>query len=172
MKSRWSKVSIQTARAGRRPAAYDQIAPLEFPAVMPSRRLVLWLFAALVFGALTGCYPGYRMDVEQGNIVSPEQRVQLQLGMDRREARFVLGSPLVKDPFHADRWDYVYSLRDGATGTLDQQRLSLFFEDDLLIDIRHNPGGITTEKANSKSRKKVTGGNLLQRLWNRFRATD
>ena len=140
--------------------------------MMSSRRLVLWLFAALVFGALTGCYPGYRMDVEQGNVVTPEQRAQLQLGMGRREARFVLGSPLVKDPFHADRWDYVYSLRDGATGTVDQQRLSLFFKDDLLVDIRHDPGGITTEKVNSKAPDEAAGGGLLQRLWNWFRATD
>ena len=140
--------------------------------MMSSRRLVLWLFATLVFGALTGCYPGYRMDVEQGNVVTPEQRARLQLGMGRREARFVLGSPLVKDPFHADRWDYVYSLRDGATGTVDQQRLSLFFKDDLLVDIRHDPGDITTEKVNSKARNEAAGGGLLQRLWNRFRATN
>ena len=140
--------------------------------MMPSHRLFLWLFTALVFGALAGCYPGYRMDVEQGNVVTPEQRAQLQLGMGRREARFVLGSPLVKDPFHTDRWDYVYSLRDGATGTVDQQRLSLFFKDDLLIDIYHDPGGITTEKVNSKTPDEAADGGLLQRLWNRFRATD
>ena len=94
--------------------------------MMPSHRLFLWLFTALVFGALAGCYTGYRMDVEQGNVVTLEQRAQLQLGMGRQEVQFVLGSSLVKDPFHADRWDYVYSLRDGATGTVDQQRLSLF----------------------------------------------
>lgn len=140
--------------------------------MMSSRRLVLWFFATLVFGALTGCYPGYRMDVEQGNVVTPEQRARLQLGMGRREARFVLGSPLVKDPFHADRWDYVYSLRDGGTGTVDQQRLSLSFKDNLLVDIRHDPGGITTEKVNSKAPDEAAGGGLLQRLWNRFRATN
>ena len=140
--------------------------------MMFRRRLVLWLFTALVFGALTGCYTGYRMDIEQGNVVTLEQREQLQPGMDRREARFILGSPLVKDPFHADRWDYVYSLRNGATGTVDQQRLSLFFEDDMLVDIRHNPSGITTEKLNSKAPEKATGDGLLQRLWSWFRATD
>ena len=139
---------------------------------MSNLHLVLWLFATLVLGALTGCYPGYRMDVEQGNVVTLQQREQLQLGMGRREARFVLGSPLVKDPFHADRWDYVYSLRDGARGTVNQQHLSLFFEDDLLVDIHHDPGGITTEKMNSKAPNKAASVGLLQRLWNRFRATD
>ena len=132
--------------------------------MMSSHRLVLWLFAALAFGALTGCYPGYRMDVEQGNVVTPEQRAQLQLGMGRREARFVLGSPLVKDPFHAGRWDYVYSLRDGATGTVDRQRLSLFFKDDMLVDIRHDPRSITTEKVNSKASDEAASDGLLQRL--------
>ena len=140
--------------------------------MMPSHRLFLWLFTALVFGALAGCYPGYRMDVEQGNVVTPEQRAQLQLGMDRRETRFLLGSPLVKDPFHANRWDYVYTLRDGATDIVDQERLSLFFENDLLIDIRHESNGMTTEKMNSKAPEEAADGGLLQRLWNRFRATD
>ena len=140
--------------------------------MMSSRRLALWLFTALVVGALTGCYPGYRMDIEQGNVVTLEQREQLQLGMGRREARFILGSPLVKDPFHADRWDYVYSLRNGATGVVDQQRLSLFFENDLLIDIRHESNGITTEKVNSKAPEETADGGLLQRLWSRFRAAD
>ena len=140
--------------------------------MMSSRCLALWLFTALVGGALTGCYPGYRMDIEQGNVVTLEQREQLQLGMGRREARFILGSPLVKDPFHANRWDYVYSLRDGTTGTVNQQRLSLFFENDLLVDIRHNPGDVTTKKVNSKAPEETAGGGLLQRLWSRFRVTD
>ena len=119
--------------------------------MMSRHHFILWLFTALIFCALTGCYLGYRMDVEQGNVVTLEQREQLQLGMGRREARFVLGSPLVRDPFHADRWDYVYSLRDGATGTVDQKRLSLFFEDDSLVDIHYDPDGITTEKVNSNA---------------------
>jgi len=140
--------------------------------MMSNRWLVLWLCAALVFGALTGCYPGYRMDVEQGNVITLEQKEQLQLGMSRRETRFILGSPLVKDPFHANRWDYVYSLLDGDTGTIDQNRLSLFFEDDLLIDIRHDPGDITTRKVNSEAPEETAGDSLFQRLWNRFRAID
>ena len=140
--------------------------------MMSNRGMLFWLFAALGFSALTGCYSGYRMDIEQGNVVTSEEIAQLQLGMNRREARFVLGTPLVKDPFHANRWDYVYSLRDGSTGSFDQQRLSLFFEGDFLTDIRHNPDEITTEKVSSKTSEEVNGGGLLQRLWNRVRATD
>ena len=140
--------------------------------MMSIRRWIIRLFAVFVFAALAGCYPGYRMDVEQGNVVTPEQRAQLQLGMDQRETQFILGSPLVKDPFHANRWDYVYTLRNGATGIVAQERLSLFFENDLLIDIRHESNGMTTDKMNSKAPEKAAEGGLLQRLWNRFRATD
>jgi outer membrane protein assembly factor BamE len=144
---------------------------IEFPVMMSCRYMLLLLLAALVFGALTGCYPGYRMDIEQGNVITTKQRAQLQLGMSRRETRFVLGSPLVKDPFHADRWDYVYSLRDGATGTFDQQRLSLFFEDNLLVDIRHNPSTITSKNIDSTAPEETGGGGLLQSLWTRLRVT-
>ena len=140
--------------------------------MMPRHRLFLSLFTALLFSALTGCYPGYRMDIEQGNVVTPEERAQLQLGMGRRETRSILGSPLVKDPFHANRWDYVYSLRDGATGKVSQQRLSLFFENDLLIDIRHESNAISAEKVNSKAPEEVADGGILQRLWNQFRTAD
>ena len=58
------------------------------------------------------------------------------------------------------------------TGIVDQERLSLFFENDLLIDIRHESNGITTEKMNSKAPEETADGGLLQRMWNRFRATD
>ena len=139
--------------------------------MISSRRFASLLLAALAFSVLTGCFPVYRLDVEQGNIVTLEQRAQLRLGMSRREARFVLGTALVKDPFHANRWDYVYSLREGATGDLDQRHLSLFFKDDLLVNTRHDPRGITTENIKSKAPKTTSGG-LLLRLWNRFRATD
>ena len=74
---------------------YDHIALVESPSMTVSYRLIFWWVAALVFGSLTGCYSGYRMDIEQGNVVTLEQRAQLKLGMGRREARFVLGSPLI-----------------------------------------------------------------------------
>lgn len=140
--------------------------------MMSNRYWVLWLFAALVFVALTSCHPGYRMDVEQGNVVTLEQREQLQLGMGRREARFILGSPLVKDPFHANRWDYVYSLLDGATGAVAQQRLSLFFEDDLLVEIRPGSGDIMTKQLNSKASAETARRGPLQRLWNWLQFAD
>ena len=79
---------------------------------------------------LAGCGPlaPYRIDIQQGNFVSQEMVAQLKRGMTKDQVRFVLGTPLVTDIFHAERWDYVYVLdRPGQPRV--QRRLSVFFED-------------------------------------------
>lgn len=58
--------------------------------------------------------------------------------MTRDEVRFVLGTPLLRDPFHADRWDYYYSFATGDNKVASQERLSLFFVDDTLVKILKN----------------------------------
>ena len=60
-----------------------------------------------LFGVLTP----YRIDIVQGNVVTKEQIAVLKPGMSRLQVRDVLGSPLLTDPFHADRWDYIFSIR-------------------------------------------------------------
>jgi outer membrane protein assembly factor BamE len=62
----------------------------------------------------------YRPDVIQGNVVTTEQMSQVKTGMSRLQVKEVLGSPLITDPFHADRWDYVFTLK--RQGFDDQQR--------------------------------------------------
>ena len=79
--------------------------------------------------------PGvYRIDVQQGNAVDREMLDRLEIGMDRNKVRFILGTPLLADPFHQDRWDYVYSLRSGSEPEV-RQRVSLYFADDRLARI-------------------------------------
>jgi len=62
----------------------------------------------------------YRPDVIQGNVVTTEQMALVKEGMSRVQVKEVLGSPLITDPFHADRWDYVFTLK--RQGFDDQQR--------------------------------------------------
>ena len=73
----------------------------------------------------------HKIDIQQGNVIEPEQVAKLRPGMSRNEVRALLGSPLLNDPFHADRWDYVYRYRKGGKIT-EQQRLAVFFEQDKL----------------------------------------
>ncbi len=100
-------------------------------------RSTLFACALLSSVLLSGCgsfgFPGvYRINVEQGNIVTQEMLDQLKPGMTRRQVRYVLGTPLIEDPFHTDRWEYMYLLRNGRN-TLAERRLTVFFEGDKLI---------------------------------------
>jgi outer membrane protein assembly factor BamE len=105
---------------------------------MPTMRKLLLSFVLL--GSLAGCtavrdfVSPYRIDVRQGNYVTQEMVDQLKPGMSREQVRFVLGTPLVSDVFHAERWDYVYRLAPGK-GEASQRRLSVFFADGKLTRV-------------------------------------
>ncbi len=77
----------------------------------------------------------YSIEVQQGNFVSQEMVAQLRPGMTREQVRFVLGSPLVVDVFHANRWDYVYRRELENRRDVEQRRLSVFFENDKLLRV-------------------------------------
>jgi outer membrane protein assembly factor BamE len=76
----------------------------------------------------------YRIDVRQGNWVTQEMVSQLRPGQTRDQVRFILGSPLVTDMFHADRWDYIYRFQPGR-GDAEQRRLIVYFQDDKLVRV-------------------------------------
>lgn len=102
----------------------------------PLKNIMLMLLIA----GLTGCnnigsmeFPGvYKIGIPQGNIITQDMVDQLRPGMTKRQVIFVMGSPLVRDPFRQDRWDYIYSYQPGG-GVRGQERVTVFFVDDLLI---------------------------------------
>ena len=112
-------------------------------------RLTVLLLAALCLSACSFVgFPGvYKINVEQGNIVTPEMVGQLQPGMSRRQVRFILGTPLLEDPFNQDRWDYPYVKRNGQN-ILSESRLMVYFEDDTLLRFE---GDIEPEVAEEES---------------------
>jgi outer membrane protein assembly factor BamE len=94
--------------------------------------LVVALLAALL--AASGCV--YRANISQGNIVEEEDLDQVELEMTRNQVRFLLGTPMVDDPFHADRWDYVYYIKIGRRKASAKRWVSIFFENDAVVEIR------------------------------------
>ena len=97
------------------------------------------LLISLAITCISACtfvgFPGvYKLNIEQGNIVTQEMTDQLKPGMTRRQVRFILGTPLVEDTFHPDRWDYVYVKRNGMN-ILDESRLTVIFAGDSLLNI-------------------------------------
>ncbi len=72
----------------------------------------------------------YRIDVQQGNVLNQDMVAQLKPGQTRDQVRFILGTPMVADLFHAQRWDYVYRLQNGRTNEVETRRFSVFFNQD------------------------------------------
>jgi len=128
------------------------------------RNLLILIFPFLLGLAQSGCTV-YRVDVQQGNTLELEQVNQLEQGMSREQVAFLLGTPLVRDPFHPDRWDYVYSFKPGG-GKLKSRHLTLYFENDTLANVGrsqfeeytriYNPTGSGRPDTASQS---LSGGN-------------
>jgi outer membrane protein assembly factor BamE len=77
----------------------------------------------------------YRIEIQQGNFISQEMVSQLKLGMSKDQVRFVLGTPLITDSFHADRWDYVFRRQRVNSTVLEHRKITVFFEDGKLSRI-------------------------------------
>lgn len=81
----------------------------------------------------------YRVEVVQGNVVTQEMVDRVKPGMTRQQVRDVLGAPLLADPFHADRWDYVFTIRRQGTPFQQRRVTVLFGKDDRLASIEADP---------------------------------
>jgi outer membrane protein assembly factor BamE len=93
--------------------------------------------AALILSACNNVgsmdFPGvYKIGIPQGNIITQDMVDQLRPGMTKRQVIFVMGTPLVRDPYFQDRWDYIYSFQPGG-GVRGQERVSVFFQNDSLV---------------------------------------
>ncbi|MBV8049197.1 MAG: outer membrane protein assembly factor BamE [Paludibacterium sp.] len=91
--------------------------------------------------ALSGCtylnpanWHPYHMDIQQGNLVTQDDVARLKVGMTRSQVRFVLGTPLIVDSFHANRWDYKYQLFQNGKKVADKH-LTVTFNGDVLSQI-------------------------------------
>ena len=94
------------------------------------RRLIL---NTCLFGLfLSAC--AYQPDVQQGNALDDADIKKLKVGMSKQQVKFVLGTALLKDPFHQDRWDYIYTLRKGTSATT-RKLLTLYFDKSTLKKI-------------------------------------
>lgn len=97
-------------------------------------RKILILILLSISPLWSGGCSVYKVDVQQGNTLEADQVQQLRTGMTKQQVLFLLGTPLVQDPFHQQRWDYVYSFKPGG-GELSSQHLTLYFSGDRLTQI-------------------------------------
>lgn len=97
----------------------------------PTRYLAAAIVALTGLTGLTACsyLAPYRIEIVQGNVVTQEMIAQIQPGLGRLQVRDILGSPLLTDIFHADRWDYVFTIRRRGA-EYQQRRVTVFFKND------------------------------------------
>ena len=113
-------------------------------------RPLLGVVALAIPALVSGCgwaprLPGvtpYKIEIQQGNFISPEMVAQLKPGMSREQVRNVLGTPLLNGIFYAERWDYIY-WREQSDGKRESHKLAVFFDDGKLARLGGDmaPGG-------------------------------
>ena len=97
---------------------------------------LIFVFSSLLFvSACADWLPeAHRLDLQQGNTIKLEQLEAIEIGMTKAEVRKIMGSPMLSDPFHNQRWDYIYRFIPNK-GFERKSLLTLYFEDDVLIEI-------------------------------------
>ncbi len=110
----------------------------------PLLRSLVACAAALPLVFAGGCV--YRMNIQQGNFLEAKYVDQVATGMTRSQVRFLLGTPMIADSFHPDRWDYLYYVKDGKTRKVQQRRLVVFFEDEKVARIDRPNGEFEAPK--------------------------
>jgi outer membrane protein assembly factor BamE len=103
-------------------------------ALLPAALLLAGCSSWNTDGAILGILTPYRIDIQQGNVVTQEQMERVKPGMNRLQVRDALGTPLLTDAFHPDRWDYIFTLRQPGR-PLQRRNVVLVFEGDVLKSI-------------------------------------
>ena len=106
-------------------------------------RIIFYIFVLIM---LTACsaegtrkLPGvYRIDIQQGNVIEQEMLNKLKPGMRKDQVHFIMGTPTIADPFHNERWEYIYTFSRGGN-TRQQRHITMYFEEDKLAYLE---GGI------------------------------
>ncbi len=99
-----------------------------------SLRLLALLCAGALF--LSACV--YRIDIQQGNLLKDSDIDRVQAGMTRSQVQFLLGTPMIADSFHRDRWDYAYYFRHGRSREVQHRWIIVYFENERVAKIEKN----------------------------------
>ena len=98
---------------------------------MPRSRLLLAAACSMLLVACStkpSFINEYKIDIQQGNVLSQDAVAQLKPGQTRDQVRFLLGTPMIADIFHQQRWDYAYQYRNGRTGSVESRKFTVFFD--------------------------------------------
>lgn len=111
---------------------------------------------SLVISACGGGIPGvYKIDVQQGNIITQEDVNKIKIGMSRKQVHYILGTPLIVDSFHKNRWDYVYTFQHGKKKP-EEKKISFLFLNEQVTDIKGDLKPIENARQEEKTTEVVS----------------
>jgi outer membrane protein assembly factor BamE len=127
-------------------------------------RFILIFISLCLLCACSRSYDGgfnapllHKIDIQQGNVIDQEMLNQLKPGMDKKQVKFIMGTPVLIDPFHNERWEYIYSFQEGGT-VREQRHITLHFENDKLAYIS---GDIEISNIPRQENKIITEENAI-----------
>jgi outer membrane protein assembly factor BamE len=101
---------------------------------MTMRKTFLLILTFLCLALASGCV--YRANISQGNLIKQEDLDQAAIGMTKSQIRYLLGTPMITDPFKRNRWDYVYYVTVGRDSAIQKRWVSIYFVDEKVSEIR------------------------------------
>lgn len=119
------------------------------------------LLIAVCSIALSACIKPYRPDIQQGNIVNNSNLKEIRYGMSKQEVLFILGTPMVIDPFNEQRWDYFYSKRDQRKNQTATRLITALFDGDTLIALEGDVDLSTNQTLEPSTEDKQHGGTVI-----------
>ena len=114
--------------------------------------------------------PGvYRLEIQQGNIIDQAMVDQLRPAMNKRQVLYIMGSPMLDNVFHKNRWDYIYSDQPSGEDRV-QKQISLFFENDQIVGIQGDfrPNAVPVIKSSGELTVDVPKRDLDKTLWEKI----
>ena len=102
------------------------------------KNVVILSISLLLLSACSRSFDGsynppllYKIDIQQGNVIEQKMLDKLKPGMDKNQVKFIMGTPVLIDPFHNERWEYIYSFQKGG-GVREQRHITLHFKEEKL----------------------------------------
>lgn len=111
--------------------------------------------------ALSACIKPYQPNVQQGNIINNSNLTEIRYGMTKQEVLFILGTPMVIDPFNEQRWDYFYSNRNQRKGETAQRLITAIFDGDKLIELNGDVDLSNVQNLEPSTEDKQHGGTVI-----------
>jgi outer membrane protein assembly factor BamE len=111
--------------------------------------------------ALSACIKPYQPNVQQGNIINNSNLSEIRYGMSKQEVLFILGTPMVIDPFNEQRWDYFYSNRNQHKNETAQRLITAIFDGDKLIDLNGDVDLSNVQNLEPSTEDKQHGGTVI-----------